>query len=457
MLRNKLMAMIAVSTLALTGCDIFEDDDDTTIVEPAVLRVLHASPDAPAVDVLIDGAVQVAGANFKDGTGNLVVAPGTYNVQVDGLTPGGNTTVIGPVDLELASGIEYTVIASGEVASIAPLIIELPNESPAVGNLRATVVHGAPNAPAVDVYVTAPGADLAASAALGSFSFGESLGPVEVAGGDYQIRVTLAGDAAAVVYDSGTLTLPGGLDLLLTAVQNTTTGESPISLSVLDGTGSSEILDTNTPASLRVIHNSPDAPAVDIIVNDDFDNPLVPGLAFPNFTGFVDVPPATYNVKVTPAGDAGTIVIDADLDLAAGTEYSVYATGLLAEIAPQVLVDERRAVATQAQLRVLHGSPSAGPVDIFATAPGTDITTVSPNFSNVPFRAETGYVQLPAGTYTVTVAPTGTTTAAIGPIDITLEAGGVYTAVARDATGSGTPLGLILLDDFNLLAAEAQP
>lgn len=450
MLRTKWAAMMAVAATALVGCDVFDDDDDERIIaETAELRVLHASPDAPAVNVLIDGVVQVAGADYKDGSRELSLPSGTYSVQVDGLTPGGDTTVIGPVDLTLATDVQYTIVAAGDVANIAPVIVEGPGNSPAVGNVRATVVHGAPAAPAVDVYVTAPGADLSANAPLGSFSFGGILGPVEIPGGEYQIRVTAAGDAAAAVYDSGPVVLSSGLDLVITAVQNTTTGDAPISLVVLDGQTAAEIPDQATPASLRVIHNSPDAPAVDIIVNDDFDNPLVPGLSFPDFTGFVDVPPGAYNVKVTPAGDAGTIVIDADLDLLIGEEYSVYATGLLAEIAPQVLVDDRRSVATQAQLRVLHGSPSAGAVDIYATAPGTDITTVEPNFADVPFLAETGYIQLPAGTYTITVTPTGTTTAAIGPIDITIDAGGIYTAVARDAAGSGTPLGLILLDDFN--------
>ncbi|MEM6818776.1 MAG: DUF4397 domain-containing protein [Pseudomonadota bacterium] len=449
MLRSKLTAMAAVAAIALTGCDVFDDDDDdaAVVVDTTVVRVLHASPDAPAVNVTIDG-LSFNGVDYKAGTQDIRVPGGTYTVQVDGLTPGANTTVIGPVDLTLSADTRYAVIAAGPVATIGPVIVEIPDQSPAVGNIRATVVHGAPAAPAVDVYVTAPGADLGASAPLGSFSFGGSLGPAEVPGGEYQIRVTLAG-TTTVVFDSGPVVLTAGIDYLITAVENTEAGDAPVSLVVLDGANSFELFDVDTPAALRVIHNSPDAPAVDIIVNDDFANPLVPGLAFPDFTGFVEVAPGTYNVKVTPAGDAGTIVIDADLNLTVGSESSVYATGLLANIAPQVLADDRRSVATQAQVRILHGSPAAGAVDIFVTAPGTDITTVTPNFADVEFGDETGYVQLAAGTYTVTVTPTGTTTAAIGPIDITIDAGGIYTAVARDAAGGGAPLGLILLDDFN--------
>ncbi|MEN7343030.1 MAG: DUF4397 domain-containing protein, partial [Pseudomonadota bacterium] len=445
----------AMMATALAGCGIIDDDDDSApaAIQPdeppaAGLRVLHASPDAPAVNVLIDGAITVENADYKAGTGFLTVTPGTYSVQVDGLTPGAATTVIGPVDITLESATNYSVIAIGEVASIAPLIISNPQTAVNAGNVRLEVVHAAPNAPSVSVFATAPGADLTAETPVGTFAFGESLGPIEVPGGDYQVRVTIADDPATVVYDAGTLTLAAGADLLLSAVENTGNGTSPISLVGLDGTGAIEFLDVSTPASLRVIHNSPDAPPVDIVVNDGFAAPLVEDLAFPDFTGFVDVPAADYNVKVTPANDAGTVVIDADLTLDAGTEYSVYAIGPLATIGAQVLVDDRRSIATQAKVRIIHGSPSAGNVDIFVTEPGTDITTVAPAFTDVPFQAETGYVSLAAGSYDVTVTPTGMTTAAIGPATITIANGGVYTAVARDPLPMATELGLILLDDF---------
>lgn len=444
-----------LSTLVLSGCDIFDDDDDDVVVpEPALLRVLHASPDAPTVNILVDGAVLIADTDYKGGTGFATVDPGTYSVQVDGITPGGDVAVIGPVDVTLETENRYTVIAIGEVANIQPLIVSNEITDVTAGSARVEVVHAAPNAPSVSVYATTPGADLAGEAAVGTFAFGETLGPIEVPAGDYQIQVTLADDPASVVYDAGTVTLSDGADLMLNAVQNTGNGLSPISLIALDGTGAAELLDVNTPASLRVIHNSPDAPAVDIVVNDDFDAPLIEDLAFPDFTGFVDVPAADYNVKVTPANDAGTVVIDADLTLVAGTEYSVYAVDTLANITAQVLADDRRAIATEAKVRIVHGSPSAGNVDIFVTAPDTDITTATPTFTDIPFQAETGYVSLAEGDYTVTVTPTGTTTAAIGPANISISNGGVYTAIARDPLPGETAFGLILLDDFNAQAAD---
>jgi hypothetical protein len=266
--------------------------------------------------------------------------------------------------------------------------------------------------------------------------------------GSYQVRVTAAGNAAAVVFDSGTIALASGSSLLIAAVQNTGTGAAPISLVVQDGSGSSQILDAATPAALRVVHASPDAPAVDVVVNDNFASPLVSHLSFPEFTPFVNVAPATYNVKVTDSATQMLVPINANVSPAAGISYTVLAVGNLAAIEPLIVTDDPRRVATEAKVRIIHASPTAQNVDIYVTAPGASIATLAPTLTNVPFKANTGFLSLAAGSYDVTVTPAGSKTAAIGPATIAVTAGGVYTAVARDAPGGGAPLGLILMDDF---------
>ena len=451
-MKNRAYIALTAAFLLLTGCGGSSDGPAPAVNEETqatTIQALHASPDAPAVNLIV-GAATVPNVDYKSGTGVIELDAGTYSVQVDGIVPGGTATVIGPVDLTFAADTLYSIVAIGDLANIQPLVLEQPSTAVPAGSTRLRVVHAAPLAPPVDVYLTAPDVDLSTVMPVGSFAFSEDLGPVEVPAGEYQARVTAAGDATAVVFDSGPITLPDGANLLLSAVENTATGAAPISLVLQDGTGSAEIFDSATPADLRFVHASPDAPAVDVIVNGDFATPLVSDLLFPNFTPYVSVPPDTYNVKVTDAASQTLVPIDVDVTVDAAIRYTVLAVGELANLEPLIAADDPRRVATEAKVRIIHASPTAQNVDIYVTAPGTDINTVSPlpSLTDVPFKANTGFLSLAAGDYDVTVVPTGTKTPAIGPALISVDAGGIYTAIARDAQDGGAPLGLILVDDF---------
>lgn len=413
-----------------------------TPLDKTMVRVFHASPDAPKVNLWVNDAVVASGLDYQKSTGYLTLDEGTYKVAVEGVIPGGNATVIGPVNLPLAGKTDYDVIAVNSVGSIESLVISDTGSLSDNTKVRVRVAHLAAAAPAVKVFVTAPGADLAAATALGSFAFKETLGAVEAAAGDYQIRVTLADNT--VVFDSGTVNLAAGKDLLVGAVPNVGTGSSPISLAVLDGNAVAIISDKNAGADLRVVHNSADAPAVDVTANNGA-TPAIANLAFPDVTGYLNLPGATYNFKVTPNAATMPVVINADVPLMSGTAYTLIALGTLTSIEPLLLTDDNRSVATEAKVRLVHGSTLAGNVDIYVTAPGAGIAAATPAFSNIPFKASTGYVSLAAGDYDVIIAPVGTKTEAI-KVGVALEAGGVYTAIARDGAGLTAALGVIGLD-----------
>ena len=89
-------------------------------------------------------------------------------------------------------------------------------------------------------------------------------------------------------------------------------------------------------AMVRVAHLSPDAPAVDVLVNGQR---AITGLAFKEVTPYIPLPAAKVRVQVVPAGQDAPVVIDAELDLKVGVYYTVAATGFLAQIRPQVYTD----------------------------------------------------------------------------------------------------------------------
>jgi len=413
-------------------------------LDQAMVRVVHASPDAPKVNLWVDGEVAASGLDYAESTGYLSLPEGSHNFAVEGIIPAGNAVVIGPVDLTLAGNTHYDLIAVNSVASIEPLVLEDSGGLSDSTKVRVRVAHLAAAAPEVKVYVTAPGADLMGAQALGSFSFKGTLGPVEVDPGDYEIRVTLMDDT--LVYDSGSLSLTAGQDLLIGAIPNVGTGSAPISLAVVDGTTTQVVFDTAAGADLRVVHASADAPAVDVLANDG-TTPAISNLAFPEATDYLNLPAATYNFKVTQTGTLTPAVINADVPLANGHSYSLLALGDLASIEPLLLSDNPRRVATEASVRLVHGSTLAGNVDIYVVPTGTAIVNTTPAFTDVPFKAETGYVSLAAGNYDLVITPTGTTIEAI-KASLSLVDGGLYFAIARDGANLTTPLGAIGLDDL---------
>ncbi|MEH8020451.1 DUF4397 domain-containing protein [Rheinheimera metallidurans] len=452
-------AIPAVLSVSLSGCFLDSDSKDETSATPtptppavvnASLQVVHTALDAPNVNVKANGNTVIENLMFAQASDVLSLAPAKYSVAVDAILPGeGNTaTVIGPLDLALAEATRYTVFAVGSVAeqTLEPLVVTGSVNDVAAGKIRLQVVHAAATAPEVDIHVTAPNAELGSP--LATLMYKDSTDYVEVDPGQYQVRITLPG-TKTVVFDSGTLALTtAGTDLVVAAIDTRFSGASPVSLLAIGQDGSeTDILDVGATASVRVVHNVSDAPAVDVIVNDTIT--LVDALQFPDFTGYVGVAPDTYNVKVAADADNSVVVIDADLTLEPGAFYSVLAVGALGEnsIEPLVLADMPRRIATAAQVRIVHGSTLAGNVDIYVTATA-DITAATPAFAAVPFKAETGYVSLAAGDYVVTVTPAGSKTAAIGPVVLSLQANSIYTAIARDGVGLTADVGLILMDDF---------
>ena len=202
----KLLSLLLAASVLTAACG---DDDDNTGPEvgDARVRVVHASPDAPNVDVLVDDAVALSNVPYLGVSDYLDVPSGDRNLKVN--AAGTATTVIDE-DADLAEDGDYTVIASGLAAAIEPIVLEDDNTAPSAGNVRVRAIHGAPSAPAVDIYVTAPGADLTAETpVLTNVEFGQVADYLEAPAGSYQVRVTPAG-SKTVVIDSGTLTLVSG-------------------------------------------------------------------------------------------------------------------------------------------------------------------------------------------------------------------------------------------------------
>ncbi|WNO10220.1 DUF4397 domain-containing protein [Teredinibacter sp. KSP-S5-2] len=449
------MFLVSLVMVFLTACG--GDNNNSNYVympkKEGELRVTHASPDAPAVNVYVDGELVLADVDYKVSSGNLVMEEGIYSVEVRGILPDDSeVSVIGPVDITISDDVRTDVVAWDKLFNGTDLNIKaavLNNDISTVSQVEVAILHAAPQVADVDIYVSSPGEDISTLTPLDA-GFGGYIEPVELmADTDYQVRITADG-SPDVVYDSGTLSFPAGTELTLIAVENTTgIGANPVNLLAVGKDGASEVLDNQTQAEVRVVHNSADTPEVDILVNG---TEVLANVAYPNSAAYeaVSAPTGTYTVTVAAAADNSIAPIEESLSLVNGMSYTVVAVGGLNSVTDETLEavvtsDNRRSVVTQASLRVIHGSYAVAesiPVDVYLTDSAV-ITDATAAIENLAYRAVTDELPVAAGDYYITVTAAGdksTVAFAAGPV--TLNAGTNYTVIARDpGTGeTGSPL-----------------
>ncbi|HEY5639581.1 MAG TPA: DUF4397 domain-containing protein [Dehalococcoidia bacterium] len=153
----------------------------------ARLRVLHASPDAPAVDVYLDGAEAISDLAFDDITDYVSVPAGAHTVEVFPASADGAGDPVIDASVTLDSGVDYTVAAVGQLANLEPLVIVDDNSAPAAGQANLRFVHASPDAPAVDIYAAGAGVVVPAAA------FKDASGYLGLDAATYDLEVRAAG------------------------------------------------------------------------------------------------------------------------------------------------------------------------------------------------------------------------------------------------------------------------
>ena len=123
---------------------------------------------------------------------------------------------------------------------------------------------------------------------------------------------------------------------------------------------------------LRALHLSPDAPVVDIFVDNGMPA-AVAGLAFTQGTPYVTLGQGTFNVKVAPTGSPpSAAVLDLDLPLAAGGKLSAIAYGPVSDLRAMALVDDDSGIAPgNIRIQVAHTAVGVGTVDVLVAGIGT--------------------------------------------------------------------------------------
>ncbi len=185
------------------------------------IRVFHAVPDGPDVDIYADGNKIVEDLAYGEYTDYLSVPEGTYRISL--YVSGTDTPVIENM-LTVRGNTMKTVAAVGPVDTISFLAIPDANIPMEMGKAMLRFGHLSPNAPAVDI--TLPdGTPL-----FQNVSFKQLTNYVAVPPGNYTVMVRLAGTTDNV------LTVPNlnlGANNYYTAYAIGLAGETPSLAAVL--------------------------------------------------------------------------------------------------------------------------------------------------------------------------------------------------------------------------------
>ena len=395
----------------------------------AELQVIHncADPAAEIVDIYLDSNLVIDDIEFRTATPFLAINPGPHTV---GIAPGTSTSVNDTLisfPVNLVDGERYVAIASGVLAPasfaanpdgrptgfqliIASGIQDAANDP---SEVDFKILHGATDAPTVDVLVQG-GGTLADNAAYTDFT------PyITVPADDYIINLTPGNSSNVIVSYSVQLSGVGGASAVVFAsgfLSPATNQNGPaFGLFAALADGSVVQFPEVGTARIQVIHNAADpvVDSVDVYLNG---NLLLNDFAFRTATPFIDITSGlTQNIGIAPASSASAndTIANIPVFLNNGEKYVAIATGVLntadfaanpegVSTAFQLLLSpgmrESANDTTAVEFAIHHGSTDAPAVDISAR-------NVAQLADSAVYTALTPYLSVPPAAYIVDIAP----------------------------------------------------
>ena len=197
----------------------------------AMVRVAHLSPNAPNVDVYVNGHKTLSGVSYKTVSKYLKVPAGQYRFEVRPAGASASSKAVIDATSRLSSGNAVTVAAVGALANISGKIYTDNLSAPASGQAKVRVIHAAASVPAVDVGV-AGGPTLFRGA-----TFPNATDYASVKAGSYPLQVRGAGSSQALL--SATQSVRAGSIYTIAAIGGS--GKPVELLPIVDASGMSSM------------------------------------------------------------------------------------------------------------------------------------------------------------------------------------------------------------------------
>lgn len=392
--------------------------------EDASVRFVHGSPDAPAVDVIVDGAPVAKDVAFGTATDYLPFPSGKHQVQIVPTGKGSESAVLDE-EVDLDSGDAYIFAAAGLLNDIQAKTYKVDLDKLDDNQARVRLIHLSPDAGNVDLFVT--GGDKW----FDNVDFPNASDYKGVDAGSYDLEIRAHDSDTVALTLAGTELKSGRAYDIVVLGQASDKSLTTLTLVTRVSPSCGDVLGNGTEndACVRVVHTSAGAPAVDVYVNDSL---VIKNLAFGKATDFAPLPSGKdREIKIVPTGSPlDAAIVDKKVDLDAGQAYDLIAVNRVDDIdLKSEEVDLNPVPAGQARVRVVHAAPDSPSVDV--------VVTDGPKlFGGVGFGDVSDYTVVDAGTYDLQLKDGDNVVARIESLELADNT--VYDLIAIGSTKDNT-------------------
>jgi hypothetical protein len=391
----------------------------------------------------LEDPLQQGGFPFASG-GQFLFEVGQYDFNLEVRPPLSAAPVrLKSFSVTLQQGNEYYFVITEIGGVLEPLIVTQAPFSPTSASAEVSIVHAASASPTMDIYLTAPSAVLSAANPIGTAAFTQHVAPSTFAIGDYQLSFTEAGNPLNVFFTSPTITLlPGQSNLFAISDAGDDTNEVIV---VRQANLSTVLVDVNAPSSQRLINGATDAQPRDVFLDSDFAAPYFAAVPYAAATARAPIATGDRRLSVTPAGNPGVIEVEAINAVFPGVSYTGLVAGAPGALLLTGFAENRRRVLGEAHLRYFNAAAQFSSIVIGVTQPGGALPVGPP--AALINGASIEEFALAPGDYEITVYGGSVTTAALGPMPITVAGEGLYSILFLNGPTADT-VSAVLFDDF---------
>jgi hypothetical protein len=418
-----LLAAFCLTSLILTGCSKSSSNSSN-----GQMRVINAFSQATALDVSVNAKPVVSGLQFQSNSQYTDVDSGAQTVIV---SVTGVSTALVNTTYNLSSNTKYSYVIFGPQTAVGAQLVADSFTDPGSGFFSLRLINAAAGPGPLDLYVTAPGADLSATApAIANVPYASNSLFVSVATGtSFEIRITPAG-TKDVVYDGVPQTFAEHSGASIVALGKGSGKLVNVVLLREDDTGSGALVD-NLLTQYKVVNASLVPSALNVLVDGSLQLSNIP---YTGVSNYQRTSTGTHNFSFEATTTPGASLLTLVQTLTAATDTSVVLTGTAGALHPLVLQDNNLPPpVSTANVRFVNSSADVAAFDVFVN--------FSKQISGLSTNSASGYINLSAAASTGTSYEfdfnlAGTTTSLLKLTSVVLTAGRTYTVYLTGPSSS---------------------